>query len=375
MPVLTWLATIVVLLTLILASLWLLLYQLIKQQGRLLLRLDRVEGSIASGGVFATQIAASARPARPPGLSAGEPAPDFELADLEGRVFRLKDFFGKRTLAVNWSPNCGYCHQIAAELASLQDNLQQRGVQLLLISYGDAASNRKLAEEQGFKCPLLLHKPESASIRLFEHFGTPVAYLLDETGKVAEPVAIGADGVPAVARRLAGGERGAKRLPGQRPLAESQINRTGLKPGTRAPNFSLPTIAGCNVSLDEFRGRRVLLVFSDPHCGPCEQLAPMLARFADEAKPGSPAVLVISRGEMEENRRKAEIHGFTFPVALQRKWEISKEYGTFATPAAFLIDEKGIVDAEMAIGPDAILELGTQAGVRTENEVELSKAL
>ena len=47
----------------------------------------------------------------------------------------------------------------------------------------------------------------------------------------------------------------------------------------------------------------------------------------------------------------------TFPLALQRQWEISREYAMFATPVGYLIDADGIVAAGVATGPEAILAL------------------
>src|SRR5437879_1675082 len=67
-----------------------------------------------------------------------------------------------------------------------------------------------------------------------------------------------------------------------RSLACSKINRSGLKAGTRAPDFSLPCLDGGDLSLEELRGKRVLLFFSDPHCGPCSTLAPRLEKFHRE---------------------------------------------------------------------------------------------
>src|SRR6266540_5905682 len=64
-----------------------------------------------------------------------------------------------------------------------------------------------------------------------------------------------------------------------RSLAKSKIKRDGLKVGTSAPNFRLPRLDGGELSLEDFRGKRVLLVFSDPHCGPCQVLAPELEKF------------------------------------------------------------------------------------------------
>ncbi len=58
-------------------------------------------------------------------------------------------------------------------------------------------------------------------------------------------------------------------------------NAEGLAPGTPAPGFQLPDLAGQLHTLDSLRagGRPVLLLFSDPSCGPCSELAPEVARW------------------------------------------------------------------------------------------------
>src|SRR5947208_3307822 len=81
------------------------------------------------------------------------------------------------------------------------------------------------------------------------------------------------------------------------------------------------------------RGKRVLLVFSDPHCGPCQMLAPHLEEFHREQAEIS--VVMISRGEPKENRAKLKENGLTFPVLLQQQWEISRLFAMFATPMAY----------------------------------------
>lgn len=149
---------------------------------------------------------------------------------------------------------------------------------------------------------------------------------------------------------------------GRNSLAKSRLKRDGLAPGAAAPDFRLPRLGGGELSLAEFRGRPVLLVFSDPNCGPCDVLAPRLERrsSAEEAQ-----VVMVSRGDPEANRAKVAQLGLSFPVGLLSHWEISKAYGMFATPIAFLIDEDGIVSAPVAKGPDAILALlsrGAAAG-------------
>lgn len=144
-----------------------------------------------------------------------------------------------------------------------------------------------------------------------------------------------------------------------RSLARSRIKRDGLKAGTSAPSFRLPRLDGGELSLEELRGRRALLVFSDPHCGPCNALAPELEKF--HRAHTNTSVLMISRGEPKENRAKIKEHGLTFPIVLQRQWEISRLYAMFATPLAYLIDESGIITHDVAVGVEQILALMAEA--------------
>ena len=151
------------------------------------------------------------------------------------------------------------------------------------------------------------------------------------------------------------GDARAKRF-NNRSLARSRIKRDGLKAGTPAPDFRLPRLDGRGeLSLGELRGERVLLVFSDPHCGPCNDLAPHLEQFYREHP--EIQMLMISRGDPKENRVKVKEHGLTFPILLQQQWEISRRYAMFATPIAYLIDESGIIIQDLAVGVEPILAL------------------
>ena len=109
------------------------------------------------------------------------------------------------------------------------------------------------------------------------------------------------------------------------------------------------------MSLEQYRGQRALLVFSDPHCGPCDLLAPQLEQL--HRKRPDLQVLMVSRGDAEENRQKIVQLGLNFPVVLQRQWEISRLYGMFATPVGYLIDQDGVIAADVAVGADGILAL------------------
>ena len=354
----------IVLQGLILISLWTILYQAVKQQGRLLLRLDDLDHRLTQAGLGAGPGTSTGQG----GLEVGTAASSPRLPDPDGRLISLDDFRGKRVLLVHWNPDCAFCELLAPDLAQFQADLRTSNVQLVLASPADAESNRELAREHGLTCPVLLMPDDGPLAReTFKDQGTPVAYLLDEQGKVAQPMAVGGDEILALARGVVGNRAKRIRLPGERPLSQSRIERNGLKAGTIAPAFRLPDLRGGTVALEDYRGRSVLLVFSDPHCGPCEELAPHLVRIHREYRDGGLVVLMVTRGDVAENRRKADRYGFEFPVVLQDRWRLSKEYGIFAMPVAFLIDEEGIITRDVAQGVAEILALVPEemAAVRT----------
>ena len=170
---------------------------------------------------------------------------------------------------------------------------------LLIITTGDAEKNRQFFAEHKVGCPVLLQNDGEVA-KAYQVNGTPAGYLVSAEGKIASELAIGAEALLKLAlreqptsraRRLNPSERAesendrrmadgrADRF-SQRSVARSKIKRDGLKAGTPAPDFRLPRLDGRgDFALSELRGRRVLLVFSSPSCGPCNALAPELEKF------------------------------------------------------------------------------------------------
>ena len=61
--------------------------------------------------------------------------------------------------------------------------------------------------------------------------------------------------------------------------------------------------------------------------------------------------------DVEATRAKAAGLGLSFPIVVQKQWEISLLYGMFATPVGYLIDERGILASDVAVGVGPILAL------------------
>jgi peroxiredoxin len=236
----------------------------------------------------------------------------------------------------------------------------------LVVTTGDVAENREFVEKYGIHCVVVRQERMEVASQYRAH-GTPMGYRIDGGGRIASELAVGAEALlllaaataappsPSIASRNGTSDKGHQPDPS---LARSRLNRSGLKTGVVAPDFRLPRIDGGELTLNELRGRRVLLVFSDPECGPCEELAPRLEKLHQERS--DLRVVVVSRREIDANREKAANLGLSFPIVLQRQWEISREYGMFATPIGYLIDEQGVILRDVAVGVEPILALAEE---------------
>ncbi len=72
-------------------------------------------------------------------------------------------------------------------------------------------------------------------------------------------------------------------------------------------------------------------------------------------------LVMISRESPEENHAKVKEHGLSFPVLLQKQLEVSRAYAFFATPVAYLINEAGVIAADVAVGADGVVGLIARA--------------
>lgn len=329
-------------------------YQLVLQNGRVLLRLEAIEERLASHH--------GEKPRQREGLPLGKEAPDFELPDLSGRRRKLSEFRGRDVLLILFNPRCGFCTKMAAELANLPVEGGGGQAMPVVITTGDAEENRKLVKEHGIRCIVLLQEQMEVATQ-YRAQGTPMGYRIDAAGRIASELAVGAEhllklasSAPAPIKKAT--KKGSKDNPS---LARSRLNRNGLKAGAVAPDFRLPRIDGGELALAELRGQRVLLVFSDPDCGPCQELAPRLQELHQQ-RPDL-KVVVISRRDAEASLAKASELELTFPIVLQRNWEISLKYAMFATPVGYLIDEKGVLLRDVAVGVEPILSLAEEEAV------------
>lgn len=134
--------------------------------------------------------------------------------------------------------------------------------------------------------------------------------------------------------------------------------------GKPAPEFSLQDLSGKKVSLDEYKGKAVLINFWATWCGPCKIETPWLVELRNQYAPKGFEILGIS-AEGDDlapsdkdgwAKDKAAISKFVqdmhmpYPVLVDGD-SLSKPYGGLdAMPTSFFVDRSGkIVAATMGI--------------------------
>jgi peroxiredoxin len=153
------------------------LYAVIRQNGRILLRLEALE---------AERPLSRSRLKRD-GLPAGARAPEFHLPTLDGGRASLADYAGRWLLLVFSDPECAPCMTL---LPRLERAARQARLDLLVVSRGDADANRRKLAEAGVDVRVALQTQWEIS-RLYAMFATPIGYLIDPDGQIAAPVAAG----------------------------------------------------------------------------------------------------------------------------------------------------------------------------------------
>jgi thiol-disulfide isomerase/thioredoxin len=129
---------------------------------------------------------------------------------------------------------------------------------------------------------------------------------------------------------------------------------TSTTAGRPAPNFTLPTLTGSQVSLAQYRGRVVLVNFWATWCPPCRAEMPILMKLQQTFAPAGFEVLGVSVDEEGEKvvgpwvrRNRFALNGspqlLNFPVLVGSP-AVADTYGEIGSfPTSFLIGPDGTI--------------------------------
>lgn len=111
-----------------------------------------------------------------------------------------------------------------------------------------------------------------------------------------------------------------------------------------APDFTLKSLDGSNLRLEEYRGQVVLINFWASWCGPCRQEMPVLDRLHHRYEDTGFAVLGVNvEGDPEMAREIVDKTHVTFPILLDDGQKVSELYSLEAMPSTVVIDRDGVI--------------------------------
>jgi peroxiredoxin len=129
-----------------------------------------------------------------------------------------------------------------------------------------------------------------------------------------------------------------------------------------APNFTLKSLKGEEISLSQQRGKYVLVNFWATWCGPCKVEMPSLEILHQRFKSKKFSLLAISNDMFGAQIVKPFIkaNNLTFPILLDQQLRASNKFGVVSLPTTFMIDPEGNIIGELRgaedwASPDNIL--------------------
>lgn len=125
-----------------------------------------------------------------------------------------------------------------------------------------------------------------------------------------------------------------------RPPSEGEM---GAEIGREAPKFKLPDLSGREISLDQYKGKIVMLDFWATWCGPCRTTMPLVENLQKEY-PNDVVLLAVNLQEpknivLDYVRRQ----NIASEVLLDESGAVGEAYGVVSIPMQVLLDKRGIV--------------------------------
>lgn len=112
----------------------------------------------------------------------GKPAPDFELQDTSGKVWKLSELKGQVVFVNFWATWCPPCRQEMPSMQKLYEFMPEDSFKMLaVLSNDDPALATAFAAKGGFEFPILAD-PDSQVGGAYGLTGVPETYIVDKQG-------------------------------------------------------------------------------------------------------------------------------------------------------------------------------------------------
>ena len=129
-------------------------------------------------------IAGRRTAAEPKPAAAGNAAPDFTVADINGHKLTLSDYRGKVVLLDFWATWCTPCREEIPHFVEMQEKYGPQGFQVVGISMDDDAKPvREFYQEYKLNYPVAVGDDKLAD-KFGGVFGLPINFVIDREGRI-----------------------------------------------------------------------------------------------------------------------------------------------------------------------------------------------
>jgi thioredoxin-dependent peroxiredoxin len=149
-----------------------------------------------------------------------------------------------------------------------------------------------------------------------------------------------------------------------------------LEPGTTAPDFTLDAADGSQVSLTDYRGKRVIVYFYPAAMTPgCTKQACDFRDSLDALQAAGFAVLGISPDKPAKLAKFVERDAVTFPLLSDPDRAVLEAWGAYGEKTMYGKKVTGVIRSTVVVDPDGVVELAKYNVKATGHVAMLRKTL
>lgn len=325
-----------------LAVIILYLKKMLASQSEIVKRLDVMEIISLDGAAVQRDDAGDPNDSLP----IGSPFPDFKLPDAGGRMVSFENLLAKARpmLFLFVSPTCNPCKALLPEIEAWRSELDGR-VNFVIVSSGTPEENKEKFGEAG-KAILLQKKREVADI--VNAKWTPTALFVGRDGNIASHLAAGDSAIRDLVEKIK-----TENLDRDFVYIANGTGHVKTRIGESVPELRLEDINGTTITREYFKGRETLVVFWSLTCGHCQKMMSELLEWDKSKNAADPNLIVFSDGPRDEHLEL----GLRSPILLDKDYKTAEGFGMSGTPSAIVVNEKGEIVTETAIGASKIWAL------------------
>ena len=112
-----------------------------------------------------------------------------------------------------------------------------------------------------------------------------------------------------------------------------------------APDFTLPTTDGKEITLSDYQGKPVAVIFLSGHCSHSLDTLPILTELTKKYESRDLVILpvYVNSGSVEDVKTWSSEMNLGYPLIVSKNKDLSKAYNSRMVPSTFLIDREGRV--------------------------------